>query len=67
MSLLSSGQLLLPRRKAKEGIDRLPGRRAGRIKDLTAAQRHNQLPKVIAGVRFNDGIEVIQVSENYAA
>ncbi|MGH9610349.1 MAG: IS256 family transposase [Bryobacteraceae bacterium] len=27
----------------------------------------NQLPKVIAGVRFNDGIEVIQVPANHAA
>ena len=27
----------------------------------------NQLPKVIAGVRFQDGIEVIQVPENHAA
>jgi len=27
----------------------------------------NQLPKVIAGVRFNDGIEVIQMPANHAA
>jgi putative transposase len=27
----------------------------------------NQLPKIIAGVRFTDGIEVIQVSANHAA
>jgi transposase-like protein len=27
----------------------------------------NQLPKVIAGVRFKDGIEVIEVPENHAA
>jgi transposase-like protein len=27
----------------------------------------NQLPKVIAGVRFNDGIEVIRMSANHAA
>jgi len=27
----------------------------------------NQLPKVIAGVRFENGIEVIQVSANHAA
>ena|SRR6516162_2343882 len=27
----------------------------------------NQLPKIIAGVRFNDGIEVIQVPANHAA
>jgi transposase-like protein len=27
----------------------------------------NQLPKVIAGVRFNDGIEVIQMPTNHAA
>jgi putative transposase len=27
----------------------------------------NQLPKVIAGVRFNDGIEVIQLPANHAA
>lgn len=27
----------------------------------------NQLPKVIAGVRFNDGVEVIQVPANHAA
>jgi hypothetical protein len=27
----------------------------------------NQLPKLIAGVRFNDGIEVIQVPANHAA
>jgi transposase-like protein len=27
----------------------------------------NQLPKVIAGVRFNDGIEVIEASANHAA
>ena len=27
----------------------------------------NQLPKVIAGVRFNDGIEVIHVPANHAA
>jgi hypothetical protein len=27
----------------------------------------NQLPKLIAGVRFNDGIEVIQVPANQAA
>ena len=27
----------------------------------------NQLPKVIAGVKFNDGIEVIQVPANHAA
>jgi hypothetical protein len=27
----------------------------------------NQLPKVIAGVRFSDGIEVIQASANHAA
>jgi hypothetical protein len=27
----------------------------------------NQLPKVISGVRFNDGIEVIQVPPNHAA
>ena len=27
----------------------------------------NQLPKVIAGVRFKDGIEVIEVSANHVA
>jgi putative transposase len=27
----------------------------------------NQLPKLIAGVRFNDGIEVIQMPANHAA
>ncbi|MEY9181866.1 hypothetical protein ABIG06_003553 [Bradyrhizobium sp. USDA 326] len=27
----------------------------------------NPMPKVIAGVRFNDGIEVIQMPENHAA
>jgi putative transposase len=27
----------------------------------------NQLPKVIAGVRFNDGIEVIRMPANHAA
>jgi putative transposase len=27
----------------------------------------NQLPKVIAGVRFNGGIEVIQMPANHAA
>ncbi|MGC0389536.1 hypothetical protein ABIF91_001890 [Bradyrhizobium sp. USDA 241] len=27
----------------------------------------NQLPKVSAGVRFENGIEVIQVPENHAA
>jgi len=27
----------------------------------------NQLPKVVAGVRFNDGIEVIQKPANHAA
>ena len=27
----------------------------------------NQLPKVIAGVRFNDGIEVIHMPANHAA
>ena len=27
----------------------------------------NQLPKLIAGVRFNDGIEVIQMPANRAA
>ena len=27
----------------------------------------NQLPKLIAGVRFNDGIEVIQMPPNHAA
>ena len=27
----------------------------------------NQLPKVIAGVRFNDGIEIIEAPENHAA
>jgi hypothetical protein len=27
----------------------------------------NQLPKVIAGVRFKDGIEVIEASANHAA
>ncbi|MHC2608546.1 transposase-like protein [Bradyrhizobium liaoningense] len=27
----------------------------------------NQLPKVVAGVRFENGIEVIQVPENHAA
>jgi putative transposase len=26
----------------------------------------NQLPKLIAGVRFNDGIEVIRMPENHA-
>jgi len=41
------------------------GRR--RIKNLAAAQSTNQLPKVIAGVRFNDGIEVIHMPANHAA
>ncbi|MBB4382995.1 hypothetical protein GGD61_007693 [Bradyrhizobium sp. SBR1B] len=27
----------------------------------------NQLPQLIAGVRFNDGIEVIQMPANHAA
>ena len=27
----------------------------------------NQVPKVIAGVKFNDGIEVIHVPANHAA
>jgi len=27
----------------------------------------NQLPKIIAGVRFKDGIEVIEASANHAA
>jgi putative transposase len=27
----------------------------------------NQLPKIIAGVRFTDGIEVVQVPVNHAA
>ena len=27
----------------------------------------NQLPKIVAGVRFKDGIEVLEVPENYAA
>lgn len=31
------------------------------------ASKVNQLPKVIAGVRFTDGIEVIQVPANHAA
>ena len=27
----------------------------------------NQLPKIVAGVRFKDGIEVIEVPANHAA
>jgi putative transposase len=27
----------------------------------------NQLPKIVAGVRFNDGIEVIQMPATHAA
>jgi hypothetical protein len=30
-------------------------------------QGQNQLPKVIGGVRFQDGIEVIEASSNHAA
>jgi hypothetical protein len=32
-----------------------------------ALKNTNQLRKVIAGIRLNDGIEVIQVPANYAA
>jgi hypothetical protein len=27
----------------------------------------NHLPKIVAGVRFKDGIEVLEVPENHAA
>jgi hypothetical protein len=30
-------------------------------------QGQNQLPKVVEGVRFQDGIEVIEVPANHAA
>lgn len=36
-------------------------------KNWRRLKRTNQLPKVIAGVRFNDGIEVIHVPANHAA
>jgi putative transposase len=36
-------------------------------KTLRRLKGTNQLPKVIAGVRFQDGIEVIQVPANHAA
>ena len=39
-----------------------------RFKLVSAASKGtNQLPKLIAGVRFNDGIEVIQMPANHAA
>jgi hypothetical protein len=38
------------------------------IKDLARRLKGtNQLPKVIAGVRFENGIEVIEVPANHAA
>jgi len=38
-----------------------------RLEKLVATERTNQLPKVIAGVRFVDGIEVTQTTESRAA
>lgn len=38
-----------------------------RIKDPAAAEDTNLLPKIIGGVRFQDGIEVIEVPAIHAA
>jgi hypothetical protein len=37
------------------------------LKTWRRLQGENQLPKVIGGVRFQDGIEVIEVPANHAA
>lgn len=38
-----------------------------RIKDRAPAQSADQLPKLIATVELNDGIDVIQMPANHAA
>jgi hypothetical protein len=38
-----------------------------RIENLAAAENPNHLPKIIAGVRFKDGIEVLEAPANHAA